>query len=256
VLTLAHLSDLHIGQDTEGRALRRAQQVVDHLNAIPGEVDGVLVTGDLADHGTADEYRAVRELLATLRFPVLTCPGNHDERVAYETELLGVEPTGGAPVNAVHRLGGVTIAMCDSTIPGLADGHLADETLTWLDKVLADTEDPALVCFHHPPVKLHIPFVDDIRQQGAERLAEVVSAHENVRAVLCGHAHTGATTTFAGKPCVVAPGVVSTVAPPWESTARNGIEYGLPPALAYHVLDDENLVTHFRSLPSGDPHLP
>jgi 3',5'-cyclic AMP phosphodiesterase CpdA len=248
VVTLAHVSDLHIGQDDEGRALRRAQQVVDYLNAIPGDLDGVLVTGDLADHGTRDEYRVVRELLGTLRFPVLTCPGNHDERVAYETELLGVESTEGAPVNEVHRLAGFTVAMCDSTIPGQPSGHLDDETLVWLDKVLAESDDPALVCFHHPPIKLQIPFVDDIRQRGAERLAEVVSAHENVRAVLCGHAHTGATSTFAGKPLVVAPGVVSTMAPPWESAARYGIEYGLPPALAYHVLTDGNLVTHFRSL--------
>jgi 3',5'-cyclic-AMP phosphodiesterase len=247
-VTLAHLSDLHLGHDTEGRSLRRARQVVDYLNAIPGEIDGVLVTGDLADHGAAEEYRAVRELLATLRFPVLTCPGNHDDRVAYETELLAEESTGGAPVNRVHRLAGLTIAMCDSTIPGRAAGHLDDETLTWLDKVLADTEDPALVCFHHPPVKLHVPFVDDIRQRGAERLAEVLAAHDNVRAVLCGHAHTGATSTFAGKPLVVAPGIVSTLAPPWESTAEYGVEYGLPPAFAYHVFANGDLVTHFRAL--------
>jgi 3',5'-cyclic AMP phosphodiesterase CpdA len=248
MVTLAHLSDLHVGQDDEDRALRRARQVVDYLNAIPGDLDGVLVTGDLADHGTADEYREVRELLATLRFPVLTCPGNHDVREAYETELLGVPATAGAPVNRVHRLAGLTIAMCDSTIPGDAAGHLDDDTLTWLDKVLADTDDPALVCFHHPPIRLHIPFVDDIRQRGAERLADVVAAHENVRAVLCGHAHTGATSTFAGRPLVVAPGVTTTIAAPWESRAPYGIEYGLPPALAYHVLDDAGLVTHFRGL--------
>lgn len=250
MITLAHISDLHIGQDRGdggARALLRARQVVDHLNGMAGAVDAVLVTGDLADHGTADEYRTVAELLATLRFPVLTCPGNHDDRVAYQTVLLGESDEGGEPVNHVHRLPGLTIAMCDSTIPGQDDGLLDDTTVTWLDKVLTESADePALVCFHHPPVLLHVPVVDAIRQFEAERLAELLGKHDNVVAVLCGHAHTGAAATFAGRPVIVAPGVVSTVLPPFESGA--GIDYERPPSIAFHVLDDRGLVTHFRSL--------
>jgi 3',5'-cyclic-AMP phosphodiesterase len=245
---LAHISDLHIGQNHEGdggaRALRRAQRVIDYLDALPGELDGVLVTGDLADHALPDEYRIVRELLGTLRFPVLTCPGNHDVRDAYRTTLLG-EPDGGAePVNEVRHLAGFTIAMCDSSIPGRHDGLLDDTTLTWLDKVLSDTEDPALVCFHHPPVRLHHPYVDDIRLNDEERLADVLT--DKVVAVLCGHAHTAATTTFAGRPLVVAPGVVSTSVLPFEGD--HVVDFGLPPAIALHVVDDRGLVTHFRSL--------
>jgi len=252
MVVLAHLSDLHIGQNRDDggeRALRRARQVVDHLNAMPGAVDGVLVTGDLADHGTAAEYGVVKDLLSELSFPVLTCPGNHDSRVPYQTELVAESDSAGDPVNKVHRLAGFTIAMCDSSIPGRDDGYLDDSTLTWLDKVLADTDDPALVCFHHPPVKLHIPFVDDIRQFGAERLADLLARHDNVAAVLCGHAHTGTASTFAGLPLVVAPGVVSTLVPPFESDVRNSIDYDLPPALAFHLFDDDHhLVTHFRAL--------
>ena len=83
-MLLAHVSDIHIGQDFRGdggaRALARTRKVIDYLNAVPGDLDGVLVTGDLADHGTPAEYEIVRELLGTLRVPVLICPGNHDER--------------------------------------------------------------------------------------------------------------------------------------------------------------------------------
>ena len=248
-MILAHISDLHIGQDQGdggARALQRARAVVERLNGLEGELDGVLVTGDLADHGLPEEYETVRELLGTLRFPVATCPGNHDERGAFRTTLLR-DPHEDGPVNRVHRMGGYTIAMADSSIPGRDDGHLDDDTLTWLDKVLADTDDPALVCFHHPARKLGIPFVDGIRLNEPERLAEVVQAHDNVTAILCGHAHTGATTTFAGRPMVVAPGVVSTVVLPFESTTV--VDYGLPPAVAFHIFDDDRgLVTHFRSL--------
>ena len=252
-MILAHISDLHIGQDRGdggARALQRAQAVVERLNGLDGELDGVLVTGDLADHGLPEEYATVRELLATLRFPVATCPGNHDERRAFLGTLLQ-EPDEDGAINRVHRMGGYTIAMADSSIPGRDDGHLDDDTLTWLDKVLAETDDPALICFHHPAVRLGIPFVDGIRLTEPEGLAEVVHAHDNVVAVLCGHAHTGATTTFAGRPLVVAPGVVSTAVLPFESTAV--VDYGLPPAVAFHLFDDNaaddrGLVTHFRSV--------
>jgi 3',5'-cyclic-AMP phosphodiesterase len=253
MVILAHLSDLHFGQD-EGdgrdaeRALRRARRCVGYVNDLPGEVDAVLVTGDLADHGAPEEYRAARELLATLRFPVLACPGNHDDRIAYQRHFLRVPDDGGAAVNEVHHLAGATIAMCDSSIPGRDDGLLDDPTLSWLDKVLTDApaDEPAFVCFHHPPVLLHSA-LDDIRQFGAENLAAVLADHPNVVGVLCGHAHTAAATTFAGRPLLVAPGVVSTGVLPFESSAP--IDFGLPPAIAFHVLDDDRgLVTHFRSL--------
>lgn len=247
-MILAHVSDLHFGQDHRDdggeRAARRAARVIDHLNGMPGEVDGVLVTGDIADHGAPDEYRQARELLGTLRFPVFTCPGNHDDRVAYEQHLLARPDGGYEPVNQVHRLAGFTIAMCDSSIPGQNPGLLDDTTLVWLDKVLAETEDPALVCFHHPPVRLHQEFIDGIRLQNDERLAEVLT--DKVVAVLCGHAHTAATTTFAGRPLVVAPGVVSTLVLPVEGD--HVIDFGLPPAVAFHVVGEHGLVTHFRSL--------
>ena len=134
--------------------------------------------------------------------------------------------------------------MCDSSIPGQNPGLLDDTTLVWLDKVLADTEDPALVCFHHPPVRLHQPFIDGIGLQNDEGWAEVLT--DQVVAVLCGHAHTAATTTFAGRPLVVAPGVVSTLVLPFEGD--HIIDFALPPALAFHVVGDHGLVTHFRSL--------
>jgi 3',5'-cyclic AMP phosphodiesterase CpdA len=242
---LAHISDLHIGHDPEDRALDRARRVVDRLNALPGEVDAVLVTGDLADHGTAEEYRGVRDVLAALRFPALICPGNHDVREAYR-EVLLAEPAAPGPVNQVHRVAGYTIAMCDSSIPGRADGHLDDETLAWLDGVLTETDDPALVCFHHPPVRLGIPWLDDIRQHGAARLADLLAGHPHVRAVLCGHAHTAAASTFADRPLLVAPGVVSTMLLPFESHAL--IDYDLAPAIAFHVFAEDNPpVTHFRT---------
>lgn len=244
-LVLAHVSDTHL--DGGERAALRAERVLTYLAELAGPIDAVLVTGDIADHGLPAEYEQARKLLPT-SLPVLTCPGNHDVRAAYREVLLGEAP-GDTPVNRVHRVAGAVFAMCDSSIPGRDDGHLADETLDWLDGTLAALAGkPAFVCFHHPPVVLHSPVLDGIRQFGEHRLAEVLAGRPDVVALLCGHAHTGAASTFAGRPLLVAPGVVSTLRLPWEGT--DVLDFDLPPAIAFHVLDaGRRLTTHYRVVP-------
>lgn len=242
---IAHLSDVHI--DGDERSAERTRRVVRYLAGLREPVDVVLVTGDLADHGTEAEYERVRRLI-DLPVPVLFCPGNHDVREAYRKVLLG-EPPSGAPVNRAHRIGGALFAMCDSSIPGRNEGVLAGETLDWLDAELTAAADlPAFVCFHHPPAELGMPYVDGIRQFETERLAELVARHRNVVAVLCGHAHTPAASIFAGRPLLAAPGVVSTALLPFESDEL--LDRTLPPMLAFHVLhQDRRLTTHYRVVP-------
>ncbi|GAA0900873.1 hypothetical protein GCM10009558_091020 [Virgisporangium aurantiacum] len=91
---------------------------------------------------------------------------------------------------------------------------------------------------------MHDPVIDEIRMLGADRLAALVRRHPRVVALLCGHAHTPAGTTFAGLPLLVAPGVASTIKLPWEPGPR--VDVGYPPAIAFHVLEDGRLTTHFR----------
>ncbi|MBL1100305.1 metallophosphoesterase [Streptomyces coffeae] len=259
MLVFAQISDVHVGQDRGdggARAAERTRRVMAYLNGLPGQLDAILVTGDLADHGTEEEYREAAALLTSPR-PVLTCPGNHDERTAYRRHFLGENTSGAdatAPVNRAHHLPGATFLMCDSSVPGRHDGLLDDVTLAWLDRELADSppDVPAFVAFHHPPLPLHIPYVDEIRQFQAERLEKVLDQYDHVVSLLCGHAHTAATTTFAGLPLLAAPGVVSTLTLPSECGDEDGpINFGLPPMVAFHVLDETNRVTtHFRAVPT------
>lgn len=243
---IAHVSDLHVDDGEHSRS--RAARTMRFVQALPGPLAAIVISGDLADNGKASEYTFVRDLL-TDDVPVVTCPGNHDVRGPYREVFLG-EPPADGPVNRVDRIGGLTFAMCDSSIPEQNDGYLADETLHWLDEVLGTTpDDPAFICFHHPPVPLASPFMDRIRQFGADRLADVLARHEQVVAVLCGHAHTPAATTFADRPVLVAPGVVSTLRFPWEGD--DSFDRDLPPAIAFHVLDNGHLVTHYRVVPEG-----
>ena len=244
MVILAQVSDLHIDGSEERGA--RAGRVMRYLATLPRPVDAVLVTGDVADHGAVEEYQAARGLLRAPS-PVLLCPGNHDQRANFRRVLLGDADGGDGPVNQVHHLEGVTVMLCDSTVPGQDGGYLADETIRWLDAALAATpRRPVLVAMHHPPVTLGIPFVDAIRQGDGHRLQDVLRRHEQVVAVLCGHAHTAASTWFAGRQLLIAPGVASTVLLPAERPTGDVLDDDAPAGVAFHLLDDGRLTTHFR----------
>jgi len=263
MIAIAQVSDVHL--DGSPERARRARAVMDRLRGARAPLDAVLVTGDVADHGRPSEYEEARTILSG-PCPVLFLPGNHDERGAFRRGLLsdrvagapggatgsaapldtGAPPSPEAPLNQAHRVAGAVLALCDSVVPGQDGGYLDDETLDWLDAVLSDDPGaPALVCLHHYPVPLHTGLADTIRLAGEDRLAAVISRHPQVVAVLCGHAHTAAATTFAGRPLLVAPGVLSTGVTPWD--VSDTADSAAPPAVAYHIIgDDGRLTTHYR----------
>jgi 3',5'-cyclic-AMP phosphodiesterase len=252
MFVFAHLSDTHL--DGGARSAERTRAAMDHLNALPYDLDAVLVTGDIADNGTPAEYDTARTLLAS-RHPTLIGPGNHDVRGPFRERLLGEPADDGdseshdGPINQVLRTASAVYAMCDSSIPGRHDGLLAPETLAWLSGILDETASdvPVFVAFHHPPVELRIPYIDGIRQFGEADFADLVASFPNIAALLCGHAHTPAATTFAGKPLLLAPGIVSTLALPWERGNEEGhVDPLLPPMLTFNVWDAGRLTTHYR----------
>ena len=248
MLVLAHISDLHL--DGSDRATRRAERVRDLLWGLPGRVDALLVTGDIADHGTEAEYEEAARLLGLREggapFPVLTCPGNHDRRAPYRKALLG-EPPADGPVNSVHVFADAAVLMCDSSIPGHDEGELDAQTYAWIEETLdgLDGDRPVLLAFHHPPVALHHPLPDGYRLGQPAKLGRLLARRPEIAGIITGHAHTPAATTFAGRPLVVGPGVTWTLRLPWEGDAVADRE--APPGLAFHVLDDEGrLTSHFR----------
>ncbi|WP_406103371.1 metallophosphoesterase [Streptomyces sp. NBC_01003] len=248
MLVLAQISDLHL--DGTPRATARARRVIDHLRALAGPLDALLVTGDIADHGAESEYEEAAELLGLhdgdAPFPVLTCPGNHDSRAPYRKALLR-EPAAEGPVNRAHHVGGAVVLMCDSSIPGADEGRLDEETYGWLEDTLdrLDGETPVLLAFHHPPVALHHPLPDTYQLDRPRELAALLERRPEIAGIIAGHAHTPAATVFAGRPLMIGPGVTWTLRLPWEG--EGVADRDAPVGLAFHILDDERrLTTHFR----------
>jgi 3',5'-cyclic-AMP phosphodiesterase len=260
MLVIAHLSDTHFGGP--GDPAGRVRRVLEHLARHDPPVDVVLVTGDIADHGAPEEYAEATAVLGEWRgpAPLLLCPGNHDVRPAY-AEMRGLSPD--RPCDEAHLAAGHLFLMLDSLVPAapgerIDHGVLAAESLAWLDGRLGARRhgERAFVCLHHPPEPIHLALMDPIRLENAPALAEVLDRHDDIVAVLVGHAHSACSFAFATMqqplPVLIPGGVVSTVT--MDAEPLEPITTALPPTYAvHHVADDPagrpRMVTHWRSLP-------
>src|SRR3978361_348086 len=82
---IAQISDLHIkppgalayGRVDTATALARC---VAALNEFRPRPDLVVISGDLVDTPTAEEYQYLKRLLGPLELPFVSIPGNHDAR--------------------------------------------------------------------------------------------------------------------------------------------------------------------------------
>ncbi len=207
-LSVAHLSDPHITTGPSAQApaagLRAA---LHHVLALDPPPECVVITGDLTERGEPEEYAAVGEALGAFPRPLHLVTGNHDAPEALVGAFGGTRFLGGGTTTTYEvEYPALTVAVLDSKVSGSPGGRLGPAQLSWLDRVLSRRPGvPAVVCLHHPPVPVGIPFLDAMGLADGPALAEVVAAHPRVVRVLAGHVHHPVTAAFAGSTVAVAP---------------------------------------------------
>ncbi|HEX4868101.1 MAG TPA: metallophosphoesterase [Acidimicrobiales bacterium] len=207
--TVATVNDVHFGEvecgimagDENGPVFRVAageepypelmnRGAVQEITAI--DPDAVIVKGDLTSEGTDEEYAA---FLAAYREPfgerLLHVRGNHD---AYEHQDFA--PSGPQQVDVP----GLTVALLDTTIPGLPSGGVGAEQVAWLEQVAADADRPVLVMGHHHvwhPASSSRPLsYFGINPDDSERLIAAVARHPGILGYVCGHTHRNRVRTI------------------------------------------------------------
>jgi Icc-related predicted phosphoesterase len=80
---LAAVGDLHCREDQAGRFREM-------VKAVNGEAEGLVLAGDLTDHGTLAEARVLCEQLGALRVPCAAVLGNHDFEGGAAKEIVRV----------------------------------------------------------------------------------------------------------------------------------------------------------------------
>src|SRR5512133_3173552 len=163
---IAQISDLHIkppgslayGRVDTAKALERCVAALNEFDPAP---DFVVISGDLADTPTAEEYQYLKRLLAPLKLPFVSIPGNHDSRELMRAAFPQAYASAFGPLNQRVEIGGVDLVLLDCSVYGKPHGELDAPTLQWLEATLVSATDrPVLLFLHHPPFKTGIWHMD------------------------------------------------------------------------------------------------
>ncbi|MDP2571823.1 phosphodiesterase [Vibrio penaeicida] len=189
-----------------------------------GEIDAVIVTGDISDKGDLSSYEVFKSIIDQLQLPYFLIPGNHDKREPlrqcfHQHQYMSQS----GEINWVQPLDDFMIIGLDSTIPNKGEGELTQDTLSFLSDALNSQPDkPALVALHHPPFMSGIPFMDNIRLNNSESFARVIEqASQDVR-IICGHLHNSIVCDIGGSTVISSPAIASTFLTDYRENAQVG----------------------------------
>ena len=176
-ITVAQITDSHLkrepgqGDGSPDAMLHRAVELVREA-----QPDVLLLTGDIADDGSADAYERVAQAVAVLGVPVLATAGNHDDPAGV-AKILGATDE--------LSIGSWRVLLVDSSIPKTEWGCLDLPAL--LQRLGPDDGLPTLLALHHPPITTSThPWM---RLEGAAELVDALTARSDVRVVVSGHLH-------------------------------------------------------------------
>jgi 3',5'-cyclic-AMP phosphodiesterase len=209
---IAQISDLHIkppGSLAYGRVDTAAalERCVAALNEFVPKPDFVVISGDLADIPTMEEYEYLKRLLAPLKLPFAGIPGNHDSRDMMRAAFPHFPyASSSGPLDQSIEIRGLDVVLLDSSVHGKPHGELEPPTLQWLQTTLASSPDrPALLFLHHPPFRTGIWHMDRQNLRNAGELEPIVRSHRRVQLIATGHVHRATLTMFAGVPTTICP---------------------------------------------------
>lgn len=230
---ILQISDTHIvpehqlayGQVDTAAALEETVKTVNRMLAAIGPVDAVIVTGDLTDFGTMEDYERFHSLMAPLKLPYLALPGNHDNREVMRSFYANSEwmPASG-PLQWQLDLDDFAVIGLDSHVEGNSHGDIAEDGLAFLKEALDKAAGkPVIVAFHHPPFHTGLHPMDKQNLRDSDRLATLLGAYKGELRIICGHVHRGITTSFAGHICMTAPGTSHAVTIDLREEANNSL---------------------------------
>jgi 3',5'-cyclic-AMP phosphodiesterase len=184
------ISDSHIGfhQPANPDVTATLKATIDAINALPAQPQFVVHTGDVTHLAKAEQFDTAKQLLGTLRAPLIVLPGEHDVIGTQADFLAAFPPKSGANGWFSWDAGGVHYVALVNVFDFEQMGLLGNEQLGWLERDLA--AQPAsrpIVVFAHVPLYALYPQWGWTTGDGAKALAML--ARFDAVTVLNGHIH-------------------------------------------------------------------
>jgi Icc-related predicted phosphoesterase len=207
-IRVAAAGDVHcdeVNRDEIARALARVE----------GDVDAILLAGDLTTYGELEQGELLAELCAPLQTPTYAVLGNHDWHCNQAAELTTVLEAAGVQMidrgHAIEELDGARLGIAGAKgfVGGFPDSALPDFGEPLLRRVYAETTaevvalDAGLAaiadCDYRIALLHYAPSASTLEGEprgiyaflGSDRLAEPIAEHRP-HLTLHGHAHVGA----------------------------------------------------------------
>ena len=180
VVSWIHIGDLHMTDAAEQNQLDLIS-IVEEINLVSADsLAFVYIPGDVADQGSAAQYRIVRDALDRLRLPWYSIIGDHDvheNSYANFLTFMAHEKHYAFEVGAVRFL-----ALNAFDIPDPGSFTLLPAQIDWIAGQLIEAEKQeqfVVLLLHCYPTDL---------KQGGEQLRNLVERH-SVRLIDMGHTH-------------------------------------------------------------------
>jgi len=255
-MQIAQITDTHVR--TAGKLLLGRVDTAGFLaaavaavNRLDPPADLVVMTGDLVEQASAEEYAHFASIIAPLKAPVYLLPGNHDGRESLRRSFPAHRylPREGFLQYALEDWP-VRVVALDTHIPGQGGGELCSERLAWLERTLAVApKRPTLVFMHHPPFATGMPFMDRYGLKDASGFAAIVAGNPQIERIAAGHLHRSMQCRFAGTVASVCPSSAHQIA--LDLDEKSPLRFVMePPAFQLHRWTDGTLVTN--TMPIGD----
>ena len=212
-ILIAQITDTHIvAKDkhwmglSQSNTANRLQAVVEHINCLAIRPDLVIHTGDISDEGDIDSYMQAKEILDKLDIKYyLTC-GNHDnffnlKKVFAQHNYFLTDKFSHYVIDDLP----IRIIVLDSQVIGEDYGTLCSARIEWLRQVLLSSRKHTLIFIHHFPIMVKDELFNEINLLNNNELESIVSQHDNILGIFCGHSHYGAVSVYGGKLCFISP---------------------------------------------------
>ena len=250
-VTIAQISDTHLGEKRAPHAAENLGQAVDMINQ--RRPDAVIVSGDLGENPQA--WQQARSILKKLRSPLYIAPGNHD---VHSSDLDRYRRVFGRDYYS-FEVKGITFVVINSQLLGNFDNYEAktspplppeaegesERMLAWLAGLSTGARNHVMIGVQHIPVFRDGNFPDPkpywiIGEPYRSREMNLLD-RLGIRHMLVGHWHNGRVFEREGITWHVAP-------------ATSWLPWGGELGFAMHTISrDGDVGTEFVALPEATP---